>query len=115
MRRALKTSLLLFAGASLLLSGCVGGPVTLKSFPATDVVVASGRPISADACGFQLLLLLPLGVNSRLERAFEELQEKAGNDQIANLTIEENWGYGFVGTVYCTKLQAKAYQRVSSK
>ena len=106
---------LLFAGFILSLSGCAGTPVTLKSFPAKDIAQTSGRPISGEACGFQLLLLIPISINSRLERAFEELQRNAGNDNIANLSIEESWKYAFVGTVYCTRLDALAYQKTASK
>lgn len=102
---------LFFAGASLFLSGCAGSPVTLNSFPASDIILSSGRPISAEACGFQLLLFIPININSRLERAFNELQISASNHNIANLNIEESWTYAFIGTVYCTRLNAIAYQR----
>jgi len=102
---------LIIAGASLFLSGCAGTPVSLKSFPASDIIQTSSRPISAEACGFQLLLFIPISINSRLERAFYELQEKAGEYNMANLSIEESWIYAFVGTIYCTRLDAIAYQK----
>jgi hypothetical protein len=109
-----KNLALLLAGACLLLSGCTGTPVTLKSFSAKDIVPEKSRPISAEACGFQLLLFIPIGTNSRSERAFTELRKKADNDYIADLSIEEYWRYGFVGTLYCTKLEANAYPKAAS-
>lgn len=115
MKFEFKRMCLLLAVACLTLSGCAGSPVALKSFPANDIVQTSNRTISAEACGFQLLLLIPISINSRLERAFKELQEKAGHDQIANLSIEEYWRYAFVGTTYCTRLEAIAYQKTASK
>jgi hypothetical protein len=101
----------LLAGTCLVLSGCAGNPVTLKSFSAKEIVQSSSRPISAEACGFQLLLFIPISINSRLETAYTDLLQKAGNDKIANLSIEESWKYAFVGTIYCTKLEAIAYQK----
>jgi hypothetical protein len=115
MRPKSNTLYLLLAVGCLLLTACAGTPVTLKSFPASEVNQASGRAISAEACGFQLLLLIPISINSRLERAYEELKEKAGYDNIANLSIEESWKYAFVGTVYCTRLEAIAYQKSARK
>lgn len=75
----------------------------------------SGRHISAEACGFQLLLFIPISINSRLERAFAQLQREAGNDKIASLTIEEYWRYAVVGTTYCTRLDAMAYRPSEGK
>lgn len=115
MKSKFKKTLLLLAGTFLSLCGCAGSPVTLKSFPAKDIVQTGSRPISAEACGFQLLLLIPISINSRLERAFKELQEKAGNDSMANLSIEEYWRYAFVGTTYCTRLDAIAYPKIAGK
>jgi hypothetical protein len=114
MKSKFKKISLLLAGACLLLSGCTGTPVTLKSFSAKEIVQENSRPISAEACGFQLLLFIPINTNSRLERAFTELQKKADNDHLADLSIEEYWRYAFVGTLYCTKLEAIAYQKTAS-
>jgi hypothetical protein len=106
---------LLIAGVLITLCGCAGTPVTLKSVSAKDIDKTIARPISGEACGFELFMLIPIRTNSRLERAFEELQKNARNDIIADVTIEETWRYGFVGTKYCTILEAKAYQRPASK
>lgn len=106
---------LLLTVTLLSLYGCAGAPITLKSFPANEIILTNSRPISAEACGFQLLLFIPISINSRLERAFEELKINAGNDNIANLSIEESWIYAFVGTVYCTRLDALAYKKIASK
>lgn len=113
MKAKINTIALLIVATSLLLSGCTGTPITLKSFPATEIVQTSSRPISAEACGFQLFLFIPININSRLESAFQDLQQQAGNDKIANLSIEEYWRYAYIGTLYCTKLDAIAYQKAA--
>lgn len=115
MKLTVTKTLLFIVAVSMLMGGCAGNPVTLKSFPVKDVSLESARPISAEACGFQLLLLIPISINSRLERAYSELAEKAGRDSIANLSVEEYWRYAFVGTTYCTRLEAVAYKKTASQ
>jgi len=115
MNSIIKTTIITLAGATLFICGCTGNPISVKSVTAKDVVMASGRPITAEGCGFQLLLFIPIQVNTRMQRAFDELNQKAGSDMIANLSIEEDWTYGLLGTMYCTKLSATAYQKVGNK
>jgi len=100
---------------SLVLSGCSGSPVTIKSVQAKDIVMANNREIRSEACGFQLLLFIPININNRLERALEDLQQKTKNEEIAHVSIEEEWVYWLVGTEYCTTLRATAYQKAASK
>jgi hypothetical protein len=59
------------------------------------------------------LLLIPINTNTRATRAYESLRRQAGEDVIADVKIQESWFYGFVGTGYCTALQATAYPRAT--
>lgn len=103
------------AVAALTLAGCTGMPVNTGSanrqIDAAGVDFGAGRKISASASGFQLLLLIPIGINDRHERAFQMLVDRAGGDYLTNLTIDESWTYALVGTVYKTTLSAMAYPR----
>lgn len=99
--------------ASLLISGCVGNPITFPDVGAERIDSTRGRPISAKACGFQLLLFIPININERATRAYESLRNQAGQDVIADVKVQERWFYAFVGTGYCTVLQATAYPRVT--
>jgi hypothetical protein len=94
--------------AAGLFAGCAGTPVNLGSKVAGPVPQGEGRVIASKACGFQLLLVIPIGVNDRLERAYQLLQGQAGGDFITNVQLKESWTYGLVGTLYCTSLQATA-------
>lgn len=94
-----------------LMSGCSSTPIKFPAITATEVDVANSREIHGKACGFQLLLLIPININGRYEDAYEQLIQAAGREQIANVRIEESWFYGFVGTGYCTKLMATAYPK----
>ncbi|MBI5016792.1 MAG: hypothetical protein HZB55_15070 [Deltaproteobacteria bacterium] len=42
----------------------------------------------------------------------QELMQRAGTDYVTDVKIEESWWYGFVGTEYCTRLEATAYPYV---
>lgn len=96
-------------GFTALLAACAGAPVKLDTAADTAGVDrnAPGREVTAEACGFQLLLLIPISVNSRHERAWQSLKAQAGGKPIVDIEVEESWGYGFVGTSYCTKLRGK--------
>ncbi len=70
--------------------------------------ISSSYPISSEACGFQLLLVIPININDRMTRAMTELELKAAGAYLTNFQVEETWTYGFVGTTYCTIISAIA-------
>ncbi|MSQ21518.1 MAG: hypothetical protein EXR39_18755 [Betaproteobacteria bacterium] len=97
-------------GVSLL--GCSGTPVKLAGVTKTDSIDRTkGRQISSSASDFQLLLLIPININSRHERAFQDLQRQTGGDQMADIKITESWAYAFVGTMHTTTIEATAYPK----
>jgi len=92
--------------------GCAGHPVKFATPEPQQVDRTEGRPIAAKACGFQLLLFFPISINGRAERAYQSLLAQAGSDSIADISVAESWYWGFVGTGYCTEMQATAYPRI---
>ena len=95
--------------AAALLAGCAGTPVQLGTRTSVPMPTSGvARPISAEACGFQLLLLIPINTNDRLATAYRSLVAQAGNDYITDVEVQESWGYRLVGTSYCTAIKAKA-------
>lgn len=97
---------LFIVALAALCSACAGTSVPLGS--RGPVPSGAARTIEAEACGFQLLLLIPIKVNGRAARAYRELEEKAAGDFITNVQVRERWIYGFIGTTYCTALRATA-------
>ena len=95
------------------IGGCAGKPVTFKSVDPKEYadVKDKGRKITGSASGFQLLLFIPIGVNSRHENAYGQLLAQADGDYITDVKIEESWTYGFVGTNYKTTMTATAYPK----
>ena len=105
---------LILGVATVLLSACAGTPVALGTRTAGPVPTGTERVITAEECGFQLLLLIPIRINERMKRAYESLEEQAGGDFITDVQVQERWGWWFVGTSYCTALRAKAIRPTSN-
>ncbi len=102
----LTAHLILFAACA----GCVGTPITFTSLTDVKYDATKGKTVSGSACGFQLLLFIPIKVNDRYERAYAELLADAGPGySVTDITVSESWTYGLVGTAYCTDLKATAY------
>ena len=100
-----------------LLSACAGVPIDFKGHSVTDraqVDLSKGRKISAQATGFQLLLLIPIALNGRQAAAYEDLLAQAGDDVLSDITVTESWRYAFVGTMYTTTIEATAYPRAAT-
>ncbi len=97
----------------LSLVGCSGTPIHVKSIDPRlyEKAKDEGREITASASGFQLLLLIPIEINDRQERAYGLLKAQAGGGYITDVKIKESWTYGFVGTVYTTTMSATVYPR----
>jgi len=96
----------------ILLAACSSGPVRLHDNTSANIDLSQSRPISSRGCGFQLLLVIPISVNSRLERAYDSLARQADGWVIGDIQIQESWWYGYVGTIYCTHIKARAYRKV---
>ncbi|EPG64491.1 hypothetical protein ACE5IS_18590 [Leptospira wolffii] len=97
--------------ASIALSvGCSSTPVIIPAQPAPAKVEKDQRlstfPVYAEACGFQLLLFIPINVNTRQASAFQKIQFQAYGGTLSDIRMEESWFYGLVGTGYCTKFSA---------
>ena len=109
--RSLK--IVVFLLISVLIIGCAGTPIRFggddPNFDKANVDFSKGREIVATASGFQLLLLIPIGINTRHEDAYQQLRGMAGRDYITDIKIEESWSYAFVGTIYRTTIKATAY------
>lgn len=106
--------LLVCAVALLLCSGCAGTPIQFPEYDGqveTEYDFTKGRLISAEASGFQLLLFIPIGTNTRHEKAYRRLKMIARDDYISDIKVKETWTYAFVGTLYSTRLEATVYPR----
>jgi len=103
----LQVTLLILSLAS---TGCTGAPVRFQALGENKYDTTKGKAVTGSACGFQLLLVLPININSQHQRAYDELLNDAGTGYyVTDIKVQEKWWYAFVGTVYCTNLEAMAY------
>jgi hypothetical protein len=109
-------SKILTAGlTAITLSACSGTPVHFNDVTAADQIdLTRGEHLSSSASGFQFMLLIPIAINGRQNRALEEIREQAGDRALTNIKISESWRYAFVGTVYTTTIDATAYPRINA-
>jgi hypothetical protein len=97
--------------------GCAGKPIRVgvvdQEVNSANFDLTKGQSISASASGFQLLLFIPISINSRHDRAYQKLRSDAGDAYITDIKIQESWSYAFIGTIYTTTIEAMAYPRKS--
>jgi len=107
--KALAALLLLVSVGS---AGCAGRTVSLGSPAGVAYDRTQGRRVSGGASGFQLLLLIPIGINKRHEEAYASLLAEAGDDYLTDIRVQESWTYALIGTVYSVEMDGIAYPRL---
>lgn len=114
MRKQLSMALCVLSTA--LLCACSGTPVKLGEVTDISKIDRSkGELLETSASGFQLLLFIPIGINDRHQRAYEELKNMAGPDRVlTDVAIAEWWHYAVIGTVYTSRMQAVAYPKLAA-
>jgi hypothetical protein len=115
-QRGLATLVIL--GTLVILAACTGTPIRVgtenQQISRDEIDFSKGRHLTADASGFQLLLVIPISINDRQQRAYQTLISKAGNDYLSDVRTKESWTYALIGTVYTTTMEATAYPRKSA-
>lgn len=96
------------------LAACSSPMVRMSGEPPPDIDRTLGRPVSASACGFQLIQLVPISTNGRQQAAYEALKAQASGGFIGDVVVTEKWYYAIIGSVYCTQLDAKVYPKRAS-
>jgi len=102
----------------LLIASCSGTPVKFdqpaSATPGQQYDMSHGRTATGQACGFQLLLLIPIVTNQRAAMAYQSLKSQAGNGYLTDIRVQETWTYAFVGTLYCTVMEGTIYPPTQS-
>lgn len=98
-----------------MLAACAGTPVKFAPVAPAELDLSKGEQISATASGFQLLNLIPISINDRHQRAYEQLKEIAGDRVPTDIRVTERWVYLVIGNIYYTTMDATAYPRLAAK
>jgi len=114
MRSLSKLRLLAILVLMIFSAGCAGKAVQIGSIADQAYDASKGREVVATTRGFQLLLVIPIRINSRQARAYKAIRNMAGDDYIiTNVRVQEYWRYAFIGTVYGTKMRATLYPKIN--
>ena len=90
--------------------GCSGrAMVTSSAPPQQPIRTELGKPITSEACGFQLFDVIPIMTNSRHERAWNMLVKESRGEYITNVKVNDTWVYMLVGHSYCTTIRATSF------
>ena len=95
--------------ASIGLVGCVGTRVHFEDVPLDKVDLSRGHKVTAEASGFHLFEVIPLGVNGRQARAYERMKNEAPFEYLTDIKVQDSWLWIWIGIKYSTTMSATAY------
>ncbi len=102
MIKNMAAALLLVAGG-VAFSGCASSQVRLgPQAGKTYDVIGKGE---GNAGGFMLFHLIPLGHNTKVQRAYDAAVKCRNGDALINPTIKESWFWAYVGNGYRTRIE----------
>lgn len=84
------------------LAGCSSGPVRIG--PVSPSAYETVGPTKGGACGVLLFSVIPIRVNDRVQRAYDEALAGKGTGLI-DTELQHSWWYiPYVGPMYCTHI-----------
>ena len=99
--------------ALLTATSCVSDEVTVAPRPPARYERMGGT--DGEACGVLLFGFVPIGMNSRLQRAqAEALGKKPGATMLINTELSSEWFWWFFGNTHCTSLEGEAIREVAA-
>jgi hypothetical protein len=97
---------LTFLVLALVLAGCSSALTSIGPPPPVSYTVIG--PSSGSACGFLLLDVIPISINDRTERAYDEAIRKASATALIDTSIVNSWYYALFGVIHCTDVAGTA-------
>ena len=99
-----KTILIILVG--FFIFGCASNPLKISTLQnkTSDKDYQVLGPGEGGAVGIMLFNLIPIGQNSRFERAYEEAVKSKGGDRLIDPVITEKWFWGVVLNGYITEI-----------
>jgi hypothetical protein len=112
MLRSVSLDLCVVVVLALFTAGCASDMVKLvpiTSASAQKVAVVEGSSSGALGVFGTAYYFIPMGLNSRMQRAYDEALSKApGATGLKNVTLQENWYWFFIGTMRCVTITGEA-------
>jgi len=89
---------------SILLSvGCAGAPVNIPNVKGSDYKILGEG--SGSAVGIMLFNVIPIGQNSRFERAYNQAVARLGGDALVDPVFSERWFWAYALNGYITTVK----------
>ena len=92
---------------SVVWAGCTG-PLT-KIAPQPPAQYTTATTARGSGCGMNLFGLIPIAVNDRAQRAYDEALQTSGATSLTDVKVTERWYYAYVGDVFCTDIEGVGY------
>ncbi len=89
-------------------TGCVGQVAMVAPQPLRQGAVVDAGPAQGSACGFLLLGVIPISINDRVSRAYEQALTAANAGAVTDTSVQERWYFALIGTVLCSDLSGRA-------
>ena len=109
-----KVGVFIFGAMLLILSGCASdfkniAPLAPEKYEKLGQVTGSACGSLVSPGGGTAYYFLPIMLNSRVERAYEEaLQSAKGATSLIDVTIDEYWLWWVLGTARCVTITGEA-------
>lgn len=92
---------------TLVLPGCSSTPFNIAPMP--PVKYQTLGKASSGACGALLLTFIPIGLGSRVEKAYERaLASVPGATALLNTELKEDWYWWYLGVSKCVTITGDA-------
>jgi hypothetical protein len=98
--------------ATVAIAGC-SSPFT-KIAPAPPIAYEPTRQAEGGACGALLLGVIPIGVNSRMERAYQEALKNAGATGLTDTKVTDRWYWIYLGDLVCTDVEGMGFREANT-
>jgi hypothetical protein len=93
----------IFVVLAFVLAACTTGPVLVGPRPTGQEVVTQ---VEGSSCGLLFFGVLPIGVNERLQRAYDDALAASGKRELADTKIRDRWYVvPLLGLWLCTDVQ----------
>lgn len=91
-------------------TGCVSDPVKFTNSSTANLDLTHGKKVVGKAGGMHLFYLIPIGINSRQQSAYDDMMMKVGSGYyIADINVLDQWKWVFIGTKCNTYMTGIAY------
>ncbi|MEX2208912.1 MAG: hypothetical protein WEF50_22070 [Myxococcota bacterium] len=96
---------------AVLSAGCTGIPYKMAAVEPDLTKYEILGPASGKGRGFMILNLIPVGQNSKIEKAVETAIQSKGGDELIDISVQESWFWAYVLNSYAVEVQGTVLKK----